>query len=186
MTPPVATPRAPQFVVPLPEPTPAPTPVSSFNPWKVLIPAMVGLLLVFGLIYAFTRNSTPSGAATTSSGLTADPNSSPVEPVKPPTGNSEAGIPAGGTTNQSATTNQNANISPSPVENFTPADSGNTNANTNASANDNSTPAKNPALPLPSPAHSVEATPPPLPTATKAPLPKPSPVTDAPPTGNPE
>jgi serine/threonine protein kinase len=190
MTPPVAAPSAPQFVVPLPDPTPAPTASSSFNPWKVLIPAMVGLLLVFGLIYAFTRNATPSGATTTGSGLTADPNSSPVEPAKPPTGNSEAGIPAGGTTNQSAITNPNANISPSPVENFTPADSGNTNANTSAntneSANDNSTPRKNPTVPLPSPAHSVDVPPPPLPTATKAPLPKASPDTDAPPTGNPE
>jgi hypothetical protein len=172
----------------LPGPAPAPTTISSFNPWKVLIPAMVGLLLVFGMIYAFTRNSTPSPTAT-GSGLTADPNSSPVEPATPPTGNSEAGIPAGGTTNQSATTNPNANVSPSPVENFTPADSNtnsSTSANTNESANDNSTPKKNPAVPQPSPAHSVDVPPPPLPAATKAPVPKATPATDAPPTGNPE
>jgi serine/threonine-protein kinase len=181
MSPAVAPSEGPQFVVPLPDQGP-PSASTSFNPWKVLIPAMVGLLLVFGMIYAFTRNSTPSAATPTSSGLTADPNSSPVEPAKPPTGDSEAGIPAGGTTNQSAVTNVNANTSPSPVENFTPADSGNTNDNSNANAD--STPKKN--LPLPSPTRSLDVPPPPLPTATKAPLPKPSPVTNATPPDNPE
>src|ERR1043166_2045264 len=136
MTPPAATHKAPPVVVRLAnqqQQQPPPPPISSFNPWKVLVPAMVGLLLVFGMIYAFTRNSTQAPPPTNSS-LTPDPSSSPVEPAKPPTGNAEAGIPAGGNASQTAISNENANTSPSPQETFTPAD----NSNTNTSANDNS------------------------------------------------
>jgi serine/threonine protein kinase len=180
MTPPVTTPKAPQVVVPLPDQPAAP--ISSFNPWKVLVPAMVGLLLVFGMIYAFTRNST-SAPAPTGSSLTPDPNSSPVESIKPPTGNAEAGIPAGGNASQTAVSNENANTSPSPQETFTPSDNGNTNTNANDNSNENSNTKKAPAVPLPSPTRPIEVQPVPLPSATKAPLPKPSPVTNTPPDG---
>ena len=171
MEPPISTPEPPpHVVVPLPSQTsPAP---ASFNPWKILIPSMIGLLVIFAVIYAFSRNPQPAGATPSGSPLAADPNSSPVEPAKPATGGPEAGIPAGGTTNQSATSNQNANVSASPAASETPIDlSGNQNANNNANGNSNS--GKPSTLPLPSPTRSVEVPPAPLPSATK-PLPKPS------------
>jgi len=98
---------------PLP-PMEQPPPASSFNPWKVLIPSVIGLLVLFGVIFLFTRNSPPETQATPSaSPLVADPNSQPVEPASPPLGSSEAGIPAGGETNQNI--NAAADVSPEPT-----------------------------------------------------------------------
>jgi serine/threonine protein kinase len=178
MTPPVLPPETPQLVVPLPDQSPptgqAPPPViAGFNPWKILIPSMIGLLVIFGVIYAFSRNSQPAEANTNSSPLTADPNSSPVEPAKPPTGASEAGIPAGGATDQTANANENANVSTSPIP--SPTDIGGLNPEVNDNTNDNSNSNKPSASPLPSPTRSVDVgPPPPMPSATKPPLPKPS------------
>ena len=147
----------------------------SFNPWKILIPSMIGLLVIFGVIYAFSRNSQPTGATPTGSPLTADPNSSPVESAKPPTGAAEAGIPAGGTINQTANANVNANVSASPVPSGSPIDIGGANQNANQNANENSNTGKPATSPLPLPTKSVDlGPPPPLPTATNPPLPKPS------------
>src|SRR5882672_3940805 len=145
---------------------------AGFNPWRVLIPATIGLLVIFGVIYAFTRNSQPANPTTTGSTLAADPNSNPVEPAKPPTGQSEAGIPAGGSTNQAVNPNANTNTSASPAG--TPSDIGGINLNDNA--NENSNTKKAPVPPLPSPTQQVGAEAPQLPSpkATKPPLPKPS------------
>jgi eukaryotic-like serine/threonine-protein kinase len=151
-----------------------PPPKTSFNPWKVLIPSAIGLLVIFGVVYAFTRNSQPTNATTPGS-LVADPNSSPVEPATPATGASESGIPSGGTTSRSA----GANSSPSPEPSENPSDIGGVNNNANDNANDNSS--KNP--PLPSPTRSVDVEPPlPSPAATKPPQAKP---TVPPPTASP-
>src|SRR5688572_10982532 len=91
-----------------------PPPASSFNPWKILVPSMIGLIVLFGVIFLFTRNSPPETQATPSaSPLVADPNSQPVEPASPPLGDSEAGIPAGGETNQNI--NAAAEVSPEPT-----------------------------------------------------------------------
>lgn len=100
---------------PLP-PVEQPPPASSFNPWKVLVPSVIGLVVLFGVIFLFTRNSAPETQATPSaSPLVADPNSQPVEPASPPSGVSEAGIPAGGETNQNLNTNAAAEASPEPT-----------------------------------------------------------------------
>ena len=171
LPPPISTPDAPQLVIPLPSQR---LPVhASFKPWRILIPSMVGLLVIFGVIYAFTRNSQPTEVTTTGSSLAADPNSSPVEPAKPPTGESEAGIPSGGTTDQTA--NANANVSASPVASESPSDIGGVNSNADENTNQNSSSVKpSPSL-LPSPTRSIDVgSPPSLPTATKPPLPKPS------------
>ncbi len=182
MAPPISAPSVAQFVVPLPDQMPPAN--ASFNPWKILIPSMIGLLVIFGVIYAFTRNSQPTEATTTGSPLAADPNSSPVEPAKPPTGASEAGIPAGGNTDQSANANQSTNASASPVPSAIPSDIGGASQNANNSATENSNTGKPSTLPLPSPTRSVKVEPPPpLPTATKPP-PKPTlPAANASPPG---
>jgi hypothetical protein len=155
------------MVVPLPgQPSPS---IASFNPWKILIPSVIGLLVIFGVIYALSREPQPTGAAPSGSPLAADPNSSPVEPATPPTGQSEAGIPSGGTTNQTSNTNLNANTSATPEPGASPADVVDINANDNTNVNSNTR------KPLPSPTRSIEEEPPPpLPTATNPPVPKPS------------
>ncbi|HSS21725.1 MAG TPA: protein kinase [Pyrinomonadaceae bacterium] len=173
MTPPPvnSAPRAPSQVVPIP--AAAPPPASSFKPWTILVPSMVGLLIAFGLIYAFTRNSQPTNPNPNGSQLAADPNSSPVEPAKPPTGASEEGIPSGGSTTPAP--NANANVAASPAATETPLDSGpDINANTNTNENSNTN--KNP--PLPSPTHSVEL---PQPSPVATPKPTLPPATASPP-----
>jgi hypothetical protein len=166
MEPPIPPPAAPSFGHGMSGQMPPPN--TSFNPWKVLIPSAIGLLVIFGVIYAFTRSSQPTNA-TTPGTLAADPNSSPVEPAKPATGQSEAGLPAGGTTSQSA--NTNASASPEVSEN--PND---VNLNANDNANENSNTKKPSNLPLPSPTRSVDLElPPPSAPATKPAQPKPTP-----------
>jgi serine/threonine-protein kinase len=176
MTPPSDIPHVvPVAVTPLsselPPPAAMPT-ASSFNPWKVLIPSMIGLLVIFGVIYALSRNTQQTNANPTGPALAADPNSSPVEAASPATGESEAGIPSGGNTNQPANTNENKNGSA--VAGETPGDIApeDVNANNNANDNSNTRPAT---LPLPSPRKTVEeAPPPPFPSATKPATPKPT------------
>jgi serine/threonine-protein kinase len=171
--PPISTADIPSVVTPLPLQSP---PVNTgFNPWKVLIPSMIGLLLIFGVIYAFTRNSQPTNATTPGSPLVADPNSSPVEAASPPTGQAESGIPSGGSTNQAANPSANVNTSASPAASESANDiGGGADLNANDNANDSSSGKKPANLPLPSPTRSVDEPPPPSPTATKPPLPKPS------------
>ena len=166
-------------------------PHASFNPWRIVILSLAGVIVVFAVIYTFTRNSEPA-ANTNQQGstLSADPSSRPVQPAPPPTGKSEAGIPAGGAIGASANANANANTnanvgeSPSPIANMntnTNANIGNDNRGT-ANANSNR-PAE-----LPSPAalpRKVNANQLPRVTPTPAgqPAPKPtvSPATAAPP-----
>jgi serine/threonine-protein kinase len=164
--------RAP-VTVRIPPPEPAAT---TLNPWKILIPSAVALLVVFGIIYAFTRNSQPTPAAPQGPSLVADPNSQPVQPVQPATGKTEQGIPTGGATNPSASPSQSPASSPSPEVSETADENANTNANTNSNR-------KNPTLPNPStrPVNVNEPPPPPpTPAATKEPAPKPTPTLPTP------
>jgi serine/threonine protein kinase len=151
---------------------------SSFNPWKIMIPSVVALLVVFAGIYALTKNSASSSTNTNTnqpaSTLAADPNSQPVQPAQPPTGKPEEGLPSGGSikppanANANASPNVNAEEVPTPAEGVSPA--ANANANTNSDTNRQ-------APPLPEPTRSVvpENVPVPTPTATKPPAPAPTP-----------
>ena len=182
---------APQPVVPRREPVMVPVgaalsppaPATGFNPVKVLVPSVIGLLLVFAAIYALTRNSTPGAANVNQQqvpSLAADPNSQPVQPAQPATGKGEEGIPSGGSiappaTNVNASPSASVAVSPEPIEDVTPAANANanTNANVNSNANSNSN-RKAPALPEPTRSVAPENAPPPVPSATKPPAEKPS------------
>ena len=179
------TPRRAPVTVSVSGAMPPPVPVATgFNPVKVLIPSVIGLLVVFAVIYALTRNSTPAADANTNQQvptLAADPNSQPVQPAQPATGKGEAGIPSGGTisppaANVNASPSASAEASPGAVEDFTP----NVNANANANANENSNTNGNSnrkAPALPEPTRSVvpdNSPPPPAPSPTKPPAEKPS------------
>ncbi len=68
---------------------------ASVNPWRIMIPAAIALVAVFGLVYWLTRGSTPvpaSNANVSQSGVVPDPNSQPVQAVGTPTGESERTI----------------------------------------------------------------------------------------------
>jgi len=162
-------------------PVPQPPPQTSFNPIKILIPSAVALLIIFAVIYAFTRESgTPANLNSNQPALVADPNSQPVQPAQTPTGRGEEGIPAGGaiTPTANANTNVNANanvgVSPVPIEDLSPppATNANVNVNVNANANSNRTA---PALPEPTKTVTPETVPAPPPPGSKSPEVKPSP-----------
>ena len=149
-------------VTPRYEPPPAPrrTPVtvpiepasvqapSTFNPLKILIPSAIALLVLFAVIFAFTRNSQNADANNNLNvnqpSLVTDPNSQPVQAASPPTGTAEHGIPLGGNINSpnaNKNANANANVSPSPEEELSPSPA--------ATANENTSPKPNPSLPQP-------------------------------------
>ncbi|MDQ3667154.1 MAG: serine/threonine protein kinase [Acidobacteriota bacterium] len=173
----------------------AASPASNLNLWKVLISSLAGLLLVFAVVYAFTKNSEPVNNNQPLPGLVADPNSQAVEPSPPATGKTEADIPLAGTpANQvtNANENANANADPDPDANAeatpSPTVTVNSNANSNIAAensnqNTNKLPPAN--VPLPSPSNRVntnEQPPPPPPGAKPTPQPsaKPPDVSDPP------
>jgi serine/threonine-protein kinase len=158
-----------------------PRPSDRINPLKILIPAVAGLIVVFAVLYALTRDTqTPNTNVNTEPALVADPNSQAVEPSPPPTGAAEQGIPSGGSTNSqvpdaNANANENANAaaSPSPESNTNTvvdpaAGAENTNQNSNR-------PATNPPLPSPArPQNDNLGTPPPAPGERSTPSPKPT------------
>jgi len=51
-----------------------PVRATSFNPWKILIPSVAGLLVVFAVVYAFTGNSKTANTNQTEPALVTDPN----------------------------------------------------------------------------------------------------------------
>ena len=176
------TPRRTPVTVPVQPVAPQAPVASSFNPWTILIPAVVALLVVFGAIYTFTRTSPASSPNTNGQvpTLAADPNSQPVQPTPPATGKGEEGIPAGGaikpSANVNASPNASAEVSPEAIEDLSPAANANENANANTNSNSNSN-RKAPALPEPTRSVVPETAPPlPEPSATKPPPEKPSPT----------
>jgi serine/threonine-protein kinase len=140
-----------------------PSPARSVNPWKILIPSLAALLVVFVVVYAFTKNSEPTNSNQLQPGLVADPNSQAVEPSPPATGSGEAGIPSGGAVtnpaaNSNVDANANTNTNVNAEETFTPVVNlnDNTNAATNQNSNANSNqPSAN--VPLPTPSRQVNA-----------------------------
>ncbi|MET0648071.1 MAG: protein kinase [Pyrinomonadaceae bacterium] len=78
----------PPRIAPLPEPEP------SFNPWRVAVPAIAVIAIVFAVFFAFQRRGVsgeqPQPDATP---LQADPNSQPGQPITPPTGQAERNLP---------------------------------------------------------------------------------------------
>jgi hypothetical protein len=147
---------------------------TNINPWKILIPSLAGLLVIFAVVYAFTKKSETTNTNQTQPALVADPNSQPVEPSQPPTGKNETGVPAGGQTNQSINANSNTAASPeesSPDENVNESTKGNANQNANTSnANTN----RAPSVPTPSRQLNTNEQPASSPPGTKTPSPKPT------------
>jgi hypothetical protein len=160
---------------------PPPQTAASFNPMKILIPAAVAVLVVFGLFFVFNRNTPATDANTNqqpqTQTLAADPNSQPVQVASPATGRSEEGLPSGGSINPSANVNASPNANAAVSPEFSPTENANENSNANSNSNSNSNSnRKAPALPEPTKSVLPETQPPPVPSATKPPAEKPSPT----------
>ncbi|MGQ0762346.1 MAG: serine/threonine-protein kinase [Acidobacteriota bacterium] len=69
--------------------TPAVT-VDRFNPWRIIVPAAIALVVVFAAVFLLTRGSNPSDLNQLP--LNVDPNSTPVQPTGTPTGLSESDV----------------------------------------------------------------------------------------------
>jgi eukaryotic-like serine/threonine-protein kinase len=87
--------------------------VDGFNPWRILAPAAIALVVVFGIVFLLTRGTsqTPTnqtGQIPGQSPLTADPNGQPVRPTGTPSGEGERGIQPTSTASP-ASRNANAN-----------------------------------------------------------------------------
>jgi eukaryotic-like serine/threonine-protein kinase len=150
---------------PLLEPIPPVAP-STVNPWRIMIPAAIALVAVFGVVFLLTRGSgqTQSPNANFSQpGLVPDPNSQPVQPLGTPSGESERSIqpqPSATATPRIVEINANANQTPSKV-------TGNSNRNTNQDEAP---------TPKPTPKQDEDPPPPPKPTATVRSLPRTTPT----------
>jgi serine/threonine protein kinase len=76
----------------LPPPV-APLPEPSFNPWRIAVPAIAVVAIVFAVFFVFQRRGVSSEQQTGPSSLQADPNGQPVQPISPPTGQAERNLP---------------------------------------------------------------------------------------------
>ena len=109
----------------LPPPV-APPPEPSFNPWRLAVPAVAVVAIVFAVFFAFQRRGVSSEQVQPgATPLQADPNGQPVQPISPPTGQAERDLssapgapapttPAGGVTGALPGTNANTAATPTP------------------------------------------------------------------------
>jgi serine/threonine-protein kinase len=150
---------------------PADAPPAGVNPWRILLPAAIVLVAVFGVVFLLTRGSGQTqspNANVTQPGLVADPNSQPVQAVGPPSGESERNIqaqPSLTPTPREANANVGEQVPATSVN-------GNFGSNSNRNTNQRESP-----TPKPSPKEEDEPPPPPKasPTIQVAPKPTPSP-----------
>ena len=64
--------------------------VDRFNPWRIIVPAAIALVVVFATVFLLTSGSSPTDPNQLP--LNADPNSTPVQPTGTPTGLSESDV----------------------------------------------------------------------------------------------
>jgi serine/threonine-protein kinase len=141
-------------------------PRESFNPWRIVVPAIAALLVVFAVVYALTRNSSSTPAANDNSQpLTVEPGSQPVQPTGTPTGAGEQGITPNSTPAlQDGNTSAPVTGPGGNIDTGLPPRTGNEN-NNDAQPNENT--------------DKPEATPTPARTPTQLPTPRTTPTPDA-------
>ena len=92
--------------------------LADFNPWRIIAPAAIVLVVVFGIVFLLTRGAGPTPSDQTNgqvgqSGLAVDPNGQPVQPTGTPNGEGERGIqPA----SSASPLTLNSNASPSATQ----------------------------------------------------------------------
>jgi eukaryotic-like serine/threonine-protein kinase len=129
------------------------------NPWRIMVPAAIVLVAVFGIVFLLTRSSGQTPPANQTPGqtnLAADPNSQPVQPTGTPTGEGERNI-------QSVTV-ASPGISPNANENTnrgTQVPSASVIGDFGANGNRNASQPRESPAPKASPAVETDAPPPP-------------------------
>jgi serine/threonine-protein kinase len=151
-----------------------PPPADTLNPWRIIVPAFVGLIIVFGVIWALTRNSNRQPTANQQNApLVVDPNSSPVQPMQSPTGQAEQGIASSATNNTNLNSNSTTGAGQTQTSNSSSSGANSNSAgDNNAQRNDNAKTPPEKTEPTPANDNSEEARP------TPTPQPSESPATD--------
>jgi serine/threonine-protein kinase len=126
--------------------------LANFNPWRIMAPAAIVLVAVFGVVFLLTRGTSQTPTNQTQSptpgqtGLVADPNSQPVRATGTPTGASERGIQptstvSPGKPNANANANAGQGLPPSTVPGGVGSnDNGNTSGSNSKNANQRESP----------------------------------------------
>jgi serine/threonine-protein kinase len=151
--------------------------LASFNPWRIMAPAAIVLVAVFGVVFLLTRGTsqTPTNqpGQTNQPSLAADPNGQPVQPTGTPTGAGERGIQPSSTATPLGRS-ANANAGQVVVPGTSTGDFGsNDNSNKSAPVNKNSNQSDAPP-PKPSPTVDKSEPPPPRPSPSARNPPKPA------------
>jgi serine/threonine-protein kinase len=124
----------------------APLPEPSFNPWRIAVPAIAVIAIIFAIFFVFQRRGVSSSEQQPHAPLQTDPNGQPVQSITPPTGQAErnlAPVPGAPTPTASAGDpgtvpgtanggNVNAAATPTPVHG-----KGNVNRDEQPAENDN-------------------------------------------------
>jgi len=120
-----------------------PPPAAGFNPWRIMVPALIGLVVIFGVVFALTRNSSSQPAANDNSApLAVDPAGQPVKPGQTPTGAGERDIKPN--TSPTPTTEMNGEVPTGmPPESNQNRNENSKGATANQNANDNAQPSEN-------------------------------------------
>ncbi len=149
-----------------PNPRPELT-VERFRPWRVMIPAAIVLIAVFGVVFFLTRSgSNPVDQTQSQPGLQADPNSQAVQPAGTPTGQTENDIRS--VTVSSPTPTPSTRPTPSATEipatvtgNFGSNENSNRSGNRNSNRSAQPTPeqTENPPPPPPRPSPTIRSVP---------------------------
>jgi eukaryotic-like serine/threonine-protein kinase len=125
--------------------------VDRFNPWRIIVPAAIALVVVFAAVFLLTQGSSPIDPNQLP--LNADPNSTPVQPTGTPTGLSESDVrPIAVATPTPAATKPVESATRVPAEVI--GDFGNVNSNTgrgNRNANQSAKPTPEDEPPPPPP-----------------------------------
>jgi hypothetical protein len=146
--------------------------LAGITPWRIVVPAAIVLVAVFGIVFLLTRSSgqtPPANQMPGQTGLAADPNSQPVQPAGTPTGESERNIQP--VTVASPTPNAKATQVPTTV--VTGDFGANDNQNTSGGANRNTNQPRESPAPKPT-AEKDEPPPPPKPSPTVKTVAKPA------------
>jgi serine/threonine-protein kinase len=116
--------------------TATPPPASGFSPWRVAIPAVAALAIIFAVVYAFQRrDATSSNQPQPQPTLISDPNGQPVQSIAPATGQAERNItPVSATPTPTGATVEIVPGGPNPVASPTPARGHRGEANQNQQA----------------------------------------------------
>ncbi len=147
-------------------------PPESVNIWKIVIPAIAGLVVLFGVIYALTGRNSAQPPSNNNS-LTVDPNGQPVQSASPVTGRGEEGITPNAPANTAVgDANQTAQPGATPAQTGVELPAGvnaNNNSNANQSQNNNTDDPGDPDPTPPPDRNSNGRTDPPQPQATPTP-----------------